>query len=74
MASRTFDVGTMVEVVFDPLDKVPNIAAIKFQGTRHLIRKRHDYGPRGAIFELEDCVSDAGVPYMFLINDLKIIT
>ena len=73
MAKRSYDVGTLVEVLFDPLDKVPNVATRKFRGTQHRISKRHDYGARGVMFELEGCTGENDVPYVFLMQELKII-
>lgn len=73
MASRQYDIGTLVEVVYDPLDKLPNIAAKKFDGTQHRITSRKEYGPYGIQFTLDGCESDMGVPYVFTMNDLKIV-
>lgn len=73
MAKRAYEVGTLVEVLYDPLDKVPNIAAKKFRGTQHKISRRLDYGARGVMFELEDVVGENDVPYVFLMQELKIV-
>ena len=73
MAKRAYEVGTLVEVLYDPLDKVPNIATFKFKGTQHRISKRHDYGARGVMFELEDVTGENDVPYVFLMQELKIV-
>lgn len=73
MGSKMYNVGTLVEVVFDPLDKLPNHAAKKYNGTRHRIASRKDCGAFGIQFTLEGCVSDKGVPYVFSKNDLFII-
>lgn len=73
MASRIYEVGTLVEVLYDPLDKVPNIATRKFRGTQHRISKRLDYGARGVMFELEGVVGKNDVPYVFLAQELKVL-
>lgn len=73
MGKKTFDVGTLVEVYYDPSDRLPNIAAKKFNGTKHRIVRRIDYGSYGTLLELDGAVSDKGMPYVFTVNDLKIV-
>ena len=70
---RTYDVGTLVEVLFDPLDKVPNVATRIYAGTQHRISRRIEYGAYGTLFELEDVVGKNDVPYVFTTHELKII-
>ena len=70
---RTYDVGVLVEVLYDPLDKVPNIATFKYKGTQHRISRRIDYGARGVMFELEDCTGENDVPYVFLAHELRVV-
>lgn len=73
MANRIYNIGTLVKVVYDPDEKVPNIAAKKYEGTVHSISKRYDYGAYGVLLELDGAVSDKGVPYVFGVNDLEIV-
>ena len=73
MVNRAYDVGAMVRVYFDSSEKVPNIAAKKFDGMVTRINRRFDYGAYGVLFELEDAVSDKGMPYVFTTNDLVLV-
>jgi hypothetical protein len=70
---RKFEVGGLAKVVFDPGDSIPNLGAKKYDGTIHRIIREVRYGTYGAMFELEGCVSDQGVPYTFTKDELEVI-
>lgn len=73
MLSNLIEVGTLVEVRFDRGDRIPNIGAKKYDGTRHVVSVKKSYGPAGSLFELDGAVSDKGVPYTFMASDLLIV-
>lgn len=73
MTRGQIKVGSLVTVRFNPDDKIPNLGAKKYDGAETTVTKRVNRGSYGIMLELDGCVSDAGVPYTFMIDDVELI-
>lgn len=64
--------GTWVAVHYDPMmSQRPSYIAQRYNRTIHRVSKVVNYGGWGTYFELENVVSEKGVPYGFTIDEIE---
>lgn len=71
MTSDNIEVGSVVAVRFDHRRRPVNFGARIYDGTTFRVSKRKDFGASGVYFELDGAVSDEGVPFTFIADDLE---
>lgn len=73
MTRGQIKLGSAVVVRYDSDSKIPNIGAKKYDGAETTVVKRTDCGSYGIMLELDGCISDKGIPYTFMLDDIELI-